>query len=133
MNKSLAIQDTVWYYEELFSVPPFFHIFTPSPVDSRAFFIWSIKWILKKQRNGKVEAMITKNIKVIYRADQGPVSRTQWEWPPQGATCRDADRVQSSLFSEKPFSRDYVESVHNFIIESVEFAGKRIDMYGIVI
>ena len=69
--------------------------------------------------------MITKNIKVIYRADQGPVSRTQWGWPPQGATCRDADRVQ-------PFSRDYVESVHNFIIESVEFAGKRIDMHGII-
>lgn len=42
------------------------------------------------------------------------------------------DGVQSSLFSEKPFSRDYVESVHNFIIESVEFAGKRIDMHGIV-
>ena len=42
------------------------------------------------------------------------------------------DGVQSSLFSEKPFSRDYVEVVHNFIIESIEFAGKRIDMYGIV-
>ena len=42
------------------------------------------------------------------------------------------DGVQSSLFSEKPFSRDYVESVHNFIIESVEFAGKRIDMHGII-
>ena len=42
------------------------------------------------------------------------------------------DGVQSSLFSEKPFSRDYVEKVHNCIIESVEFAGKRIDMHGIV-
>ena len=42
------------------------------------------------------------------------------------------DGVQSSLFSEKPFSRDYVEVVHNFIVESVEFAGKRIDMHGIV-
>ena len=67
--------------------------------------------------------MITKNIKVIYRADQGPVSWTQWGWPPQGATCRDADRVFKIIIQDINTGETH---------ESVEFAGKRIDMHGIV-
>ena len=67
--------------------------------------------------------MIIKNIEVIYRADQGPVSRTQWGWPPQGATCRDADRMFKIIIQD--INTDET-------IESVECAGKRIDMHGIV-
>lgn len=59
----------------------------------------------------------TENIKVIYRADQGPISRTQWGWPPQGATCRDADRGDNRMNEKERFEEKYIKQFINTPIE----------------
>ena len=34
---------------------------------------------------------------VIYRADEGPVTRMQWSWPPRGATAADPDGREAAF------------------------------------